>query len=79
MVGMPQVADVVEPAEMRAVACDHSVALGGGEQATEFRLTPQALIGALILDPSPHAGNVLQLPRAAVTDATGEIHEPARL
>lgn len=48
------VADVVEPAEARAVACHHLVPLGGGEQATELRLPPQALLGTLIPDPLAH-------------------------
>jgi hypothetical protein len=51
---MPLVADMVEPPEMRAVARHHSIPLGGGEQATKLRLPPQALLGTLIPDPSPH-------------------------
>jgi hypothetical protein len=54
MIGMPLVADMVEPPEMRAVARHHSIPLGSGEQATKLRLPPQALLGTLIPDPSPH-------------------------
>ncbi len=54
MVGVPLVADVLEPAEVHAVACQDPVALGGGEQATELRLPPQALLGTLITDPLPY-------------------------
>jgi hypothetical protein len=42
----PLVADVVEPTDLRAVDCHDPVALGGGEQATELRLPPQALLGS---------------------------------
>jgi hypothetical protein len=53
-IGVPLVTDVVEPAEMRAVACHHSVPLRGGQQATELRLPPQALLATLIPDPLAH-------------------------
>jgi len=39
---VPLVADVIEPADVRAVAGEHPVALGGGEQAVEVRLRPMA-------------------------------------
>jgi hypothetical protein len=55
MVGVPLVANVVEPAEVRAVTCHHSVPLGGGEQATELRLPPQAMLTTLIPDPLAHS------------------------
>jgi hypothetical protein len=53
-IGVALVTDVVEPAEMRAVASYNSVPLGGGEQATELRLPPQGLLGTLIPDPLGH-------------------------
>ena len=45
---MPLVADVIQPAQVRAVASDHPVALGGGEQAAEFGLRPVASLAALV-------------------------------
>jgi hypothetical protein len=36
--------------EVRPVACHHLVAVGGGEEATEFRLPSPALLGTLIAD-----------------------------
>ena len=65
VVCVPFVADVVEPTDLRAVDCHDPVALGGGEQATELRLPPQALLDTLIADslvhgekrsPLPHSG-----------------------
>ena len=40
VVGVPHVADVIQPPEVRAVACEHSVAPGDGEAPAEFRLCP---------------------------------------
>ena len=45
---MPLVADVIQPAQVRAVAGDHPVARGGGEQAAEFGLRPVASLAALV-------------------------------
>ena len=42
VVGVPLVADVIEPAELCAVAREHSVARGGCEESAEFRLCPVA-------------------------------------
>ena len=36
VIGMLLVAEMIEPAEIRAVACQHPVAFGGSEQATEL-------------------------------------------
>jgi hypothetical protein len=41
-VSVALVADVIERAEVRAVAREHPVAPGGGEEAAEFRLCPAA-------------------------------------
>ncbi len=38
VVSVALVADVVEPAAVGTIACQDPVALGSGEQATEFRL-----------------------------------------
>jgi hypothetical protein len=54
VVCVPLVADVVEPTDLCAVDCHDPVALGGGEQATELRLPPQVLLGALIADSLVH-------------------------
>jgi hypothetical protein len=50
MVGVPLVADVVEPAEVRPVTCNHPVALGGGKEATELRLPSGTPLSAPIAD-----------------------------
>jgi hypothetical protein len=71
MVGVPLVADVVEPAEMRAVACRHSVPRGGGEQATELRLPPQALLSTLAPDPLPHKRKGNPLSRSGLFSPQG--------
>jgi hypothetical protein len=42
MVNVPLVADVIQPAELRAVAREHPVAPGGGEKPAEFCLCPVA-------------------------------------
>jgi hypothetical protein len=55
VVSVALVANVIEPADGRAIARHHPVALGGGKQATEFRLPPQALLGTLISNPLLHA------------------------
>mgnify|MGYP003297498007 CR=1 FL=1 len=54
VVGMALVADVIEPTDVRAIACHDPVASGGREQATELRLPPQALLCILIADPLIH-------------------------
>ena len=50
MVGVALVAHVVEPTEVRPVTCHYLVAVGGGEEATEFRLPSHALLGTPIAD-----------------------------
>jgi hypothetical protein len=42
VIGVPHVADVIQPPELRAVTRKHSVAPGDGEEPTEFRLCPVA-------------------------------------
>jgi hypothetical protein len=42
VVSVPLVADVIEPADGRAVALEHAIALGGGEEAAEFSQCPTA-------------------------------------
>ena len=42
VIGVPHVADVIQPPEVRAVAREHSVAPGDGEEPAEFRLRPAA-------------------------------------
>ncbi len=54
MVGVPLVADVVEPTELRSIARNDPIARGGRKQTTEFRLSPQTLLGTLIPDPFAH-------------------------
>ena len=41
---MPLVADVIQPADVRAVAREYPVAPGVGEEPAEFRLCPVALL-----------------------------------
>jgi hypothetical protein len=50
VVGVALVAHVVEPTEVCPVACHHLVAVGSGEEATEFRLPSPALLATLIAD-----------------------------
>jgi hypothetical protein len=50
-----RVADVIEPAEARAVAGYDAVALGGSEEATELGLPLQAVLVALAAAAVPHA------------------------
>ena len=50
VVGVPLVADVVEPTEVRPVTCNHPVALGGGKEATELRLPSRTSLSTLIAD-----------------------------
>ena len=54
VVGVLFIADVVEPTDVRAIACHDPVASGGREQAAELRLPPQALLCILIADPLTH-------------------------
>jgi hypothetical protein len=42
VVSVPLVADVIQPADVRAVAREHAVAAGDGEEPAEFRLCPVA-------------------------------------
>ncbi len=42
VVSVPLVADVIQPADVRAVARERAVAPGGGEEPAEFRLCPVA-------------------------------------
>ena len=65
VVCVPFVADVVEPTDLRAVDCHDPVALGGGEQATELRLPPQALLGTLIAHSLVHGQKRTPLPHSA--------------
>src|SRR5439155_25806435 len=65
VVCVPLVADVVEPTDLRAVACHDPVALGGGEQATELRLPPQALLGTPTADSLVHGEKRSPLPHSA--------------
>ena len=44
VVDVPFVADVVQPADVRAVAREYPVAPGVGEEPAEFRLRPVALL-----------------------------------
>jgi len=48
VVNVPLVADVIQPADVRAVAREHAVAFGGGEKTAEFRLCPVAALVALV-------------------------------
>jgi hypothetical protein len=66
VIGMPLVADVVEPAKVRAVACDDSITPRCGELATELCLAPRALLRGPVTEflmhggkriPSAHAGS----------------------
>jgi hypothetical protein len=43
VVNVPLVADVIQPADVRAVAREYPVASGVGEEPAEFRLRPVAL------------------------------------
>jgi len=54
VVGMPFIADVLEPPDVRAIACHDPVASGGREQTPELRLPPQALLWIMIADPLIH-------------------------
>ncbi len=54
MVGVPVVAELSEPADVRTVARHDAIALGGGEEATELGLPLQPLLGALIAAAMPH-------------------------
>ena len=49
VVGVTLVADVIEPAEVCAVAREHSIARGGCEESAEFRLCPVAPLAPAIL------------------------------
>jgi hypothetical protein len=42
VVDVPLVAEVIQPADVRAVAREHPVALDDGEEPAEFRLCPVA-------------------------------------
>jgi hypothetical protein len=44
VVDVPLVADVVQPADVRAVAREYAVAPGVGEEPAEFRVRPVALL-----------------------------------
>jgi hypothetical protein len=54
VIGVLFIADMVEPTDVRAIACHDPVAGGGREQAPELRLPPQALLCVLIADPLIH-------------------------
>jgi hypothetical protein len=49
VIGVPHVADVIQPPEVRAVTREHSVASGDGEEPAEFRLCPVAPLAAATL------------------------------
>ena len=53
---MPLVADVVEAAKVRVVACDDPIALRCGELATELCLAPQALVRGPVTEFLMHRG-----------------------
>jgi hypothetical protein len=40
VVNVPPVADVIQPAEVRAVAREHAIASGDGEEPTQVRMSP---------------------------------------
>ena len=48
VVSVPLVADVVQPADVRAIAREHPVAPGGGDEAAELCLCPVAPLAALV-------------------------------
>jgi hypothetical protein len=48
VVSVPLVADVIEPADVRAVALEHAIALGGGVEAAEFSQCPTAPLAARV-------------------------------
>ena len=48
VVNVPLVADVIQPADVRAVAREHAVAAGDGEEPAEFRPCPVAPLAALV-------------------------------
>jgi crossover junction endodeoxyribonuclease RuvC len=58
VVGVPFIADVVEPTNVRAIACHDPVASRGREQAPELRLPSQAPLCILIVDPPIHIDRV---------------------
>jgi len=49
VVNVPLVADVIQPANVRAVAREHAVAPGDGEEPAEVRLCPVAPLAPAIL------------------------------
>jgi hypothetical protein len=49
VVNVPLVADVIQPAGVRAVACKHPVAAGDGKEPAEFRLCPVAPLAPVTL------------------------------
>jgi len=49
VVNVPLVADVIQPADVRAVAREHPVALGDGEKPAEFRVCPVAPLASATL------------------------------
>lgn len=51
VVGMALVADVIEPTDLRSIACHDPVVVGGGEQATKLRRLRSRHGGAE--DPAP--------------------------
>jgi hypothetical protein len=54
VVSVPLVADVLEPADVRAVTGEHSVALRGGEQTAQFGLCPVVALDTLVPTTLPH-------------------------
>jgi hypothetical protein len=49
VVSVALIADVIQPADLRAVAREHPVSPGGGEKAAEFRLCPVAALAPATL------------------------------
>ena len=59
VVNVPLVADVIQPADMRAVAREHPVAPGDGEEPAKVRLCPGPLLAPATL---LHARSVVTVP-----------------
>ena len=56
VVGVPLVADVVEPADRPAVLGEHPVAFRGSEESAEFSLGFETPLGALVRVSLWHGG-----------------------
>ena len=49
VVNVPLVADVIQPTEVRAVAREHAIAFGDGEEPAQVRLSPVVLLAPATL------------------------------